>query len=115
MNALRFVISQRDLDSKSDTAFAADAAKLLPLKVTPFSTGEEGPMTKEDLVALADALRSHNRTADGRTEFTPDHLRVLADFCASQYPDFNRERWIDYITGVNARPAKASDSLGQQR
>ena len=49
-------------------------------------------MTKEDLVALFDALRIHNRTADGRTEFTPDHLRVLADFCASQYPDFNRER-----------------------
>ena len=54
-------------------------------------------MTKEDLVALADALRIHNRTADGRTEFTPDHLRVLADFCAAQYRKFNREHWIDFI------------------
>jgi hypothetical protein len=72
-------------------------------------------MTKEDTVALADALRSHNRTADGRTEFTPDHLRVLADFFASHYPDFNREPWIASIIGANARPAKASDSPGQHR
>jgi len=55
-------------------------------------------MTKNDRVALADALRIHNQTADGRTEFTPDHLLVLADFCASQNPNFNRKRWIDYIT-----------------
>jgi len=54
-------------------------------------------MTKKDLVELADALRIHNRTADGRTEFTPDHLRVLAEFCAAQYPNFNRDRWVDYI------------------
>jgi hypothetical protein len=56
-------------------------------------------MTRSDFVALADALRVHNRTADGRTEFTPDHLRVLADFCASQDPSFNRKRWIDYVEG----------------
>jgi hypothetical protein len=55
-------------------------------------------MTKKDLVALAGALRIHNRMADGRTEFTPDHLVVLADFCALQYPNFDRKRWIDYIT-----------------
>jgi hypothetical protein len=54
-------------------------------------------MTKKDLDALAEALRNHNRTADGRTEFTPDHLRVLADFFASQDPNFNRKAWIDYI------------------
>jgi hypothetical protein len=56
-------------------------------------------MTKKDFVALADALRIYNQRADGRTEFTPDHLWVLADFCASQDPNFNRERWIDYIAG----------------
>ena len=54
-------------------------------------------MTNNEFVALADALRNHNRTADGRTEFTPDHLLVLADFCASQDPNFNRRHWIDYI------------------
>ena len=56
-------------------------------------------MTTKDIVALAEVLRSHNRTADARTEFTPDHLRVLADFLASKYPNFNQKRWIDYIAG----------------
>jgi len=63
-------------------------------------------MTKIDLVALADALRRHNQTADGRTEFTPDHLLVLADFCASQYPNLNRKRWIDYVAGVGGSSDK---------
>jgi hypothetical protein len=56
-------------------------------------------MTNKDLVALAHALRIHNQTADGRTEFTPDHLLVLADFFTSQEPNFNRKQWIDYIAG----------------
>ena len=64
-------------------------------------------MTKKDLIVLADALRMHNRTADGPTEFTPDHLLVLADFCASQYPNLDRKRWIDYIAGVGG----SSDEL----
>jgi hypothetical protein len=58
-------------------------------------------MKKRDVVALAEVLRIHNQTAEARTEFTRDHLRVLADFCAAQYPDFNRERWIDYIADVD--------------
>jgi transcriptional regulator with XRE-family HTH domain len=58
-------------------------------------------MTKKDVVALAEELRMHNQTADARIEFTPDHLRVLADFCALQYPDFNWERWINYIAGMD--------------
>jgi hypothetical protein len=70
-------------------------------------------MTTKEQVALADALRLHNRTADGRTEFTPDHLRVLADFYAAQDPDFNREQWIDYITGVECDDA--SPKSGQTR
>ena len=57
-------------------------------------------MTKKGLVTLANALRMHNQTGDGRAEFTPDHLLVLADFCASHYPNLNRKRWIDYIAGV---------------
>lgn len=70
-------------------------------------------MTKNYLVALADVLRIHNRTADGRTEFTPDHLRVLADFCASQDPNFNPEGWIDYVAGVNRD--EGSPKSGQER
>lgn len=56
-------------------------------------------MTKKEVAELAEALRIHNQRAGGPTEFTPDHLRVLADFCASQDLDFNRELWIDYIAG----------------
>lgn len=56
-------------------------------------------MTKQDIVALADALCIHNRTADARTEFTPDHLRVLAEFLTSQDPNFNPKWWMDYIAG----------------
>lgn len=56
-------------------------------------------MTNKDLVALADTLRIHNRTAEAPAEFTPDHLRVLADFLASQDASFNRERWMDYVAG----------------
>jgi hypothetical protein len=40
-------------------------------------------MTKKDLVALADALRIQNQTADGRTEFTPDHLLVVCRACST--------------------------------
>ena len=69
------------------------AIQKLPYRV------RRGYLTKKDLVALADALRIHNQTADGRTEFTPDHLVVLADFCASQDLNFNRKRWMDNITG----------------
>ena len=60
-------------------------------------------MTTKDILGLADALRLHNEAADGRTEFTPDHLRVLADFCALQDPNFNPKRWIDYIAGENGK------------
>jgi len=56
-------------------------------------------MTKEDISAMANTLRIHNRAAYGPTEFTPDHLRVLADFFASQDPNFDRDRWIDYVAG----------------
>ncbi|HLK49744.1 MAG TPA: hypothetical protein VKT49_16490 [Bryobacteraceae bacterium] len=55
-------------------------------------------MTSQELTALADAIRIHNRTADGRTEFTPDHLRVLADFFAARDTKFDKEEWIDSIT-----------------
>jgi hypothetical protein len=78
-------------------SLAAVHASNRSLKVPAY--GASSDMTKKDLVALAETLRAHNRTADGRTEFTPDHLLVLAEFCASRYPNFNRRRWIDYITG----------------
>jgi hypothetical protein len=72
---------------------------LAPVEDPHLASYKQATMTKKDVVALAHLLRIHNQTAGGPTEFTPDHLRVLADFCASQDPAFNRDRWIHYIAG----------------
>jgi predicted site-specific integrase-resolvase len=59
-------------------------------------------VTRRDLYALADMIRKHNREskmfrADDR--FTPRQLKLLAAFCASQNPIFDREVWVRYIAG----------------
>lgn len=56
-------------------------------------------MTKKNFIALADAVRIHNKWASSLEEFGVEHLKVLADFCAAQNPRFNRQRWLDYIAG----------------
>jgi hypothetical protein len=33
--------------------------------------------------------------------FSEDHLQTLADFCKSQNPSFDREKWLGYINGDN--------------
>lgn len=71
-------------------------------------------MTNKDLLALADVLRMHNQTADARTEFTSDHLRVLADFFASKDASFNRERWMDYITSECAQGGEPNFVAGDR-
>jgi hypothetical protein len=61
-------------------------------------------MSKKDFIALADTLRAV------RASYSPhwdanlfracdDHVKALADFCAGQNPNFNRDRWLDYIAG----------------
>ena len=35
----------------------------------------------------------------GETAFNEEQIALLATFCASQNPRFNRERWLDYIAG----------------
>ena len=57
-------------------------------------------MTKKHFIALADAVIEHNRYSE---PFTERQIRVLADFCASQSPNFNRERWLGYIAGTNGK------------
>lgn len=61
-------------------------------------------MTKKHFIALADTIREHNRVrnqfGDG---FTEVYLDTLADFCAAQNPNFNRERWLGYIAGTNGK------------
>jgi hypothetical protein len=56
-------------------------------------------MTKKHFIALADAIRLHNRFAHGLDGFQEVHLKELADFCKSQNPRFNQERWLAYIAG----------------
>lgn len=60
-------------------------------------------MTKKNLIALADAIRTHNAQlsciSNARDIFTNSQLTVLADFCATQNPNFDRQRWLDYIAG----------------
>lgn len=53
-------------------------------------------MTKQDFVALADAIRDGRRRID---YLDKDLLAVLADFCASRNPRFQRERWLGYVRG----------------
>jgi hypothetical protein len=57
-------------------------------------------MSKKHFIALANAIREHNRLVSTRDEsFTATQLETLADFCRAQNPNFKRERWIDYING----------------
>ena len=55
-------------------------------------------MSKQDFVALADAIREHNRYED-MPKFTEDHLNTLILFCRRQNSAFMQDRWMDYIAG----------------
>jgi hypothetical protein len=55
-------------------------------------------MTKQDFIALANAIKAANAHAD---RFTDSQLDTLADFCKSQNPAFKRDRWLGYINGEN--------------
>ena len=63
-------------------------------------------MTKKHFIALADAIRECNREhqslplgSHNVAGFSRHQLNALADFCQSQNPHFNRERWLAYIAG----------------
>ena len=61
-------------------------------------------MSKKDFIALAGTIRRTNRVCDNcghEREFGPKAIETLADFCQSQNPNFNRERWLGYIAGTN--------------
>lgn len=68
-------------------------------------------MSKQDFIALADAIREHNERSQRQTrsygqdaavpEFTMDHLETLAAFCKGQNFNFMRDRWTGYISGEN--------------
>ena len=60
-------------------------------------------MTKKNFIALADAIRAHDDQlsciSNTHNTFTNSQLAALADFCAAQNPNFDRQRWLDYIAG----------------
>jgi hypothetical protein len=60
-------------------------------------------MHKKQFIALADAIKQHNeefsRPDNSAERFFDAQLATLADFCASQNGQFNRERWLGYIAG----------------
>jgi hypothetical protein len=59
-------------------------------------------MSKQDFIALADAIREHNTLAStAETPFTDAHLETLAHFCKRQNYNFMKSRWVGYIAGEN--------------
>ena len=52
-------------------------------------------MTKKHFIALAEYAKE--------VGLTEGQIRILADFCQSQNPNFNRERWLGYIAGTNGK------------
>ena len=60
-------------------------------------------MSKKDFIALADAIKEHNRIQANSPEtpvlFMTEHLDTLADFCRGQNSGFMRGRWFGYIRG----------------
>ena len=68
--------------------------------------GQTMSMSKQDFVALADAIRDHGTVIDPHstvrisdTPFTKDQVEMLATFCGRQNSNFMRQRWLDYIAG----------------
>lgn len=57
-------------------------------------------MSKQDFIALADRVRDFGVVEhESPLPLTRTQVAMLADFCASQNPRFNRQRWLDYIAG----------------
>lgn len=67
-------------------------------------------MKKQHFIALADVVRGLKPQGDRRGGHLSDMLNTdheqwertklaLADFCQAQSPQFNRQRWLDYIDG----------------
>lgn len=57
-------------------------------------------MSKKHFIALADAIRDHNRVVNNGDRFTQEQLQTLASFCRRQNSNFMKDRWFDYIGGL---------------
>jgi len=61
-------------------------------------------MTKKNFIALADSMVAFLKTNAGAEMDVMTRnvlINALADFCQSQNPNFNRERWLGYVAGTN--------------
>ena len=63
-------------------------------------------MTKKHFIELADKIRAYNASTfpsgsnvASPLQFTHTQILALADFCESQNPRFNRDRWLNYVAG----------------
>ena len=57
-------------------------------------------MTKKHFIALAKAIKEHNKAVGKNIDYTffkDNQLQTLADFCHSMNPNFNESRWFDFI------------------
>jgi len=54
-------------------------------------------MTKKHFLRLADGIRALSTTNNGKSVLKADVMHMLADFCESQNPQFDRERWLEYV------------------
>ena len=55
-------------------------------------------MTKKHFIELANVIKDAERYA----AFTDEQKHVLAGFCATFNPKFDREWWFGYIAGTNS-------------
>jgi hypothetical protein len=61
-------------------------------------------MTKKHIIALADVIiASAPKDRSSQGAFSRCAILELADFCASQNPNFMRQRWLDYIDGKGGK------------
>ncbi len=56
-------------------------------------------MSKQDFVALADAIKHHNQWSDPADKFTENQLIALGEFCKARNANFLTHRWHEYIAG----------------
>lgn len=56
-------------------------------------------MTKKHFIALANTIRESTGTTGESAVFNRRQILILADFCQSQNPRFDRDRWLSYIAG----------------
>ena len=63
-------------------------------------------MTKKHFIEMADSMKTFFETnAGAEMDVMTRNVLInhLADFCQSQNPNFNRDRWLGYIAGTNGK------------